>query len=204
MESLKKPNLHLQAAESFIQDLEVVSCIKVASIYTQDGFDFDILGLYKQKAQEKTIKESEKMQKIHHATIYAYAFKEEMQMVLNFHKQKLFSQILTAFSSKESTPSTATIWYCFSFRLPTNFRSSLRPLPSLFCFSSFCICWEEHPGSNSSKHKVLFFFSSIPTTVRLWPNIKIRSFSSLERHKSHLLPCNIQLIFRLRKALLKI
>lgn len=148
--------------------------MKVAFIYMQNVTGFDILGLYKQKAGEKKIKESEKMQKIHHATIYAYAFKDEMQMVLNFHKQKLFSEILTAFSSKESTPSTATIWYCFSFRLPTNFRSSLRPVPSLFCFSSFCICWEEHPGSNSSKHKLLFFFSSIPTTVRLWPIINTR------------------------------
>lgn len=83
--------------------------MKVAFIYMQNVTGFDILGLYKQKAGEKKIKESEKMQKIHHATIYAYAFKEEMQMVLNFHKQKLFSEILTAFSSKESTPSTATI-----------------------------------------------------------------------------------------------
>lgn len=87
MKSLKKPNLHLQTAESFIQDLELVSCIKVTSIYMQNVFGFDILGLYKQKAGEKKNTESEEMQKIHHATIYAYAFKEEMQMVLNCHKQ---------------------------------------------------------------------------------------------------------------------
>lgn len=101
------------------------------------------------------------------------SIKEEMQILLNFLRQKLFSKILTAFSSNESTPSTATIWYCFSFKLPTNFRSSLRLVPSLFCFSSFCISWAGHPGSNSSKHKVLFFFSSMPTTVWLWPNFKI-------------------------------
>lgn len=87
MKSFKKPNLHLQTAESFIQDLELVSCIKVASIYMQNVFGFDILGLYKQKAGEKKNTESEEMQKIHHATIYAYTFKEEMQMVLNCHKQ---------------------------------------------------------------------------------------------------------------------
>lgn len=86
--------------------------------------------------------------------------------------QKLFPEILTVFSSSVRMPSTATIWYCFSFKPPTNLRSSLRPVPSVLCFKSFCISWEGHPGSNSSKHKVLFFFSSIPTTVRLWPNFK--------------------------------
>lgn len=56
----------------------------------QNVFGFDILGLCKQKAAKKKMKESEEMQKIHYATIYASAFKEEMQMVLNCHQQKLF------------------------------------------------------------------------------------------------------------------
>lgn len=136
-------------------------------------FSIDTLRLVnsgnKQKVAENNNKKSEKIKKF---TMQPYMhthfrIREQMQILLNFLRQKLFSKILTAFSSNESTPSTATIWYCLSFKLPTNFRSSLRLVPSLFCFRSFCISWDGHPGSNRSKHKVLFFFSSIPTTVRL-------------------------------------
>lgn len=172
----------MQMAARFIKE---VCYIEVACIYVQNLFGIDILWLLLwllwqriSRKQRRTAKKVERWKKFTmQPYMHVHLGIKEMQILLNFLRQKLFLEILTAFSSNESTPSTATIWYCFSFKLPTYFRSSLRVVPSLFCFSSFCISWEGHPGSNSSKHKVLFFFSSIPTTVRLWPNFKRIDFS---------------------------